>query len=931
MSRPTRIQRTDQFASRIDRRDDTGAVLMFVLVTVLICSLIAIPMLGYIMSVFRAGEVQVNRAQAIEFANGGTWVALSNQDDLYEQCDGGLLTSSLDGVETTCDVIDFDTLRPPTEMPYYVSTVQATKTVPAPFDTADTYANPNTVGNAGAWLATPDWTKDSTFGKVWLPELPVRSTSSSTDRITSMPPGTQDPNFSSCRVFFPGTFTTPITIAEPAYFTSGVYYFTEPIVLQDGADVVFGNGSEIGCTTDFEAIALAAAVPDPLNMSGLGGTIVLGERGRITVDDSGTGNVRFAINQRYVSALETSVVASSDVAIISVNGDHEPFVGAPNLGADLALDVLNVPASRVGTEGSPIATDSNYRPSVLTPKPTEPDAPTNVVGETLQATGGSSTRGLVKVTWDVPNANGSIITSYTATDTNGLSCTTTAPPATTVRPSCTISGYQHNQYPQISVVAGNVIGSSPASTAITPSRVRFTNSGTVPTVSAPANPSSPLLTPHSDGLLASWTPPATTGRMLTTGYRITATPTVTVLAIPPLVVNTTVLGTPVSCEARWDETSCLLSLPTPAPLLTTYNIQMRTLNVEGSPSVETPSSGATMAPLYVWSPGSTPAPTNQPATVSARVPDAIVDFTTTTSTAMNVKIDGYVAVPQGRVAIAAADPATSLVRLTGGVVAAELVVEAATAPADLVITFDNPVAQKQLRITSIYKGKGKATSEAIVQLNRSGSLAVNSWVVQGGDLPPAPIPTTTTIDPASTTTTTIDPAVTTTTDPTTTTTESTTTTSTTTTTTTTTTVPDTTTTTTLPVCGSADSTWYGQYHDGKSLSDYKGWRNDESPNFDWGDGSPSTSLLGNDTFSIRWTKSQNFDGPGTYRFTVGSDDGVRLFVDGVRVINNWNNQGYNGSTRTADVVITDPCNVDLVMEYYEDGGKARVSYSVVKL
>ncbi len=56
--------------------------------------------------------------------------------------------------------------------------------------------------------------------------------------------------------------------------------------------------------------------------------MVLDERGRITVNDSSASNICFAINQRYVSALETSVAASSDVAIISVNGDHEPFVGS---------------------------------------------------------------------------------------------------------------------------------------------------------------------------------------------------------------------------------------------------------------------------------------------------------------------------------------------------------------------------------------------------------------------------------------------------------------------------------------------------------------------------------------------------------------------------------------------------------------------------
>ena len=265
--------------------------------------------------------------------------------------------------------------------------------------------------------------------------------------------------------------------------------------------------------------------------------------------------------------------------------------------------------------------------------------------------------------------------------------------------------------------------------------------------------------------------------------------------------------------------------------------------------------------------------------------------------------------------------------MTGGIVAAEVFVDPdpGRIPSDLAITFDNPVAQKRIRLISTHSGKATATSEAIVQLNRSGSLAVNSWIVQGGKSDPVTVTaTTTTTDPAVTTTTTDPSSTTTTTVPVdTTTTSSTTTTSTTTT--------STTTTSTIPPCGSDDSNWRGRYYDGNNFQDYKGWRNDASPNFDWGNGSPSTSLLGNDDYSINWTKSENFDGPGTYRFTVGSDDGVRLYVNGALVINNWNAQSYNGSIRTADVVINDPCNVQLEMDYYERGGNARVSYSVVKL
>ena len=65
-----------------------------------------------------------------------------------------------------------------------------------------------------------------------------------------------------------------------------------------------------------------------------------------------------------------------------------------------------------------------------------------------------------------------------------------------------------------------------------------------------------------------------------------------------------------------------------------------------------------------------------------------------------------------------------------------------------------------------------------------------------------------------------------------------------------------------------------------------------------------------------------------YRFTVGSDDGTRLYVNGTQVISNWNNQSYSQGVRTATVEIQDHCQVQLELRYYEKSGRARVSYEV---
>lgn len=72
-----------------------------------------------------------------------------------------------------------------------------------------------------------------------------------------------------------------------------------------------------------------------------------------------------------------------------------------------------------------------------------------------------------------------------------------------------------------------------------------------------------------------------------------------------------------------------------------------------------------------------------------------------------------------------------------------------------------------------------------------------------------------------------------------------------------------------------------------------------------------------DAFSARWTASLQFH-PGTARFTTYTDDGVRLFVDGKRVINNWARHGITEDT--AQLPLSAGTHT-VRMEYYEAGGE----------
>ncbi len=54
-----------------------------------------------------------------------------------------------------------------------------------------------------------------------------------------------------------------------------------------------------------------------------------------------------------------------------------------------------------------------------------------------------------------------------------------------------------------------------------------------------------------------------------------------------------------------------------------------------------------------------------------------------------------------------------------------------------------------------------------------------------------------------------------------------------------------------------------------------------------------------DNFSARWTKSLEVAEHATYKFTVTADDGVRLYVDGQKVLDKWIPQGRTTSRSIA--------------------------------
>lgn len=112
-----------------------------------------------------------------------------------------------------------------------------------------------------------------------------------------------------------------------------------------------------------------------------------------------------------------------------------------------------------------------------------------------------------------------------------------------------------------------------------------------------------------------------------------------------------------------------------------------------------------------------------------------------------------------------------------------------------------------------------------------------------------------------------------------------------------------------------------EYFDDANLTTPSFTRVDANVNFDWGQGAPDASM-GVDTFSVRWSGQIQAATTGTYTFTLRSDDGVRMWVNGVLVIDKFVNAGSNKDNVSTGVKLTAGQKVDIKIEYFENTGGA---------
>lgn len=91
-------------------------------------------------------------------------------------------------------------------------------------------------------------------------------------------------------------------------------------------------------------------------------------------------------------------------------------------------------------------------------------------------------------------------------------------------------------------------------------------------------------------------------------------------------------------------------------------------------------------------------------------------------------------------------------------------------------------------------------------------------------------------------------------------------------------------------------------------------------NFDWGSGAPNPAVAANQ-FSARFRRTIDFP-TGYYRFLAEADDGIRVYLDGEVLIDEWH--GATGATYSTGRYLSGRRIVTI--DYFQSGGNSRVRF-----
>jgi hypothetical protein len=130
----------------------------------------------------------------------------------------------------------------------------------------------------------------------------------------------------------------------------------------------------------------------------------------------------------------------------------------------------------------------------------------------------------------------------------------------------------------------------------------------------------------------------------------------------------------------------------------------------------------------------------------------------------------------------------------------------------------------------------------------------------------------------------------------------------------------------LQACSSQSCGLKGEYFKARTFngSDLVHTRVDRVVAFDFGNAAP-VSGVPSDNFQVRWTGTVTPAFSETYRFYTQSDDGVRLWVDSVQLVNNWTDHG--STENSGEIALVAGVPVPVTLEYYDRSGGALIRLS----
>lgn len=99
-------------------------------------------------------------------------------------------------------------------------------------------------------------------------------------------------------------------------------------------------------------------------------------------------------------------------------------------------------------------------------------------------------------------------------------------------------------------------------------------------------------------------------------------------------------------------------------------------------------------------------------------------------------------------------------------------------------------------------------------------------------------------------------------------------------------------------------------------------RDDPHINFDWGENSPAAGAIGQNWFSVRWTRHLLLP-EGYYHFILSADDQAEVYIDGQKVLSYMGKSSF-GNQVSRYIKGQEP--IDIVVEYIEYWGDAHIHF-----